>query len=455
MTQTPAATGEARRRMRRVATASLIGTAIEWYDFYIYGTAAALVFPKLFFPDFSPGAGLLASLSTFAVGFIARPLGGVVFGHFGDRVGRKKMLVITLLAMGLSTLAIGLMPGYASIGLAAPVLIVVLRFIQGFAVGGEWGGAVLMAVEHAPEGRRGFYGSWPQIGSPLGLVLSTSVFGAASLLPDAAFDSWGWRVPFLLSVVLIAVGMIIRLRLVESPVFAAVVAQGSRARVPFVQAVRHHAGAIAAAAGSFIIINTVFYLVTVLTMSWVTTELSVPRSTFLGAVLVAALCMCVTVPFFGALSDKLGRRRVFASGAALVAVFGFPLYALIETRSAALIWLGVFVVMALGHAAMYGPQGALYSEMFPPALRYTGASLGYQIGGMIGGLVPLAAQALLLRFDGASWPMAALLSGLAVVSLLSVLMAKARYQDGAGVADGTPAAAPTDAALAAGGTVAS
>jgi MHS family shikimate/dehydroshikimate transporter-like MFS transporter len=418
-----------RRQVAKVAFASLVGTTVEWYDFYIYGTAAALVFPKLFFPEFSTGAGLLASLSTYAVGFAARPLGGMLFGHYGDRAGRKKMLVVSLLAMGLATLAMGLVPGYAQIGLLAPVIVVLLRFVQGVAVGGEWGGAVLMAVEHAPPGRRGFYGSWPQIGSPLGLVLSTAAFSAVGALPDEAFLSWGWRVPFLLSSVLIIVGLVVRLRLMESPVFAQLAAEGRTARLPVKEAITGHGRSILGAAGAFVVINTVFYLVTVLGLSWGTSHVGIPRGTFLGAVLVAAALMCLTVPLFGALSDRLGRRPVFAAGAVLVALFAFPLFALIESGSTALLFLGVIVIMGVGHPLMYGPQAALYSEMFPAEVRYSGASLGYQVGGMLGGLVPLVASALLIRYDNASWPMATLLTIVALISLLSVLLIRARYAD--------------------------
>ncbi|GAB3362862.1 MFS transporter [Modestobacter lapidis] len=417
------------RQSTKVAFASLIGTTVEWYDFYIYGTAAALVFPQLFFPNFSPAAGLLASLSTYAVGFAARPLGGAVFGHYGDRVGRKKMLVISLLAMGLATLAMGLVPGFAQIGILAPIIIVALRFVQGVAVGGEWGGAVLMAVEHAPPGKRGFYGSWPQIGSPLGLVLSTAAFSAVGFLDDEAFLSWGWRVPFLLSSVLIIVGLVVRLRLMESPVFAQLEASGNTARMPVKEAITGHTRSILSAAGAFIIINTVFYLVTVLGLSWATTHLGIPRGTFLGAVLVAAVVMCFTVPLFGALSDRVGRRPVFAAGALLVGLFAFPLFAMIESGSTPLLFLGIIVIMGLGHPLMYGPQAALYAEMFPPEVRYSGASLGYQIGGMLGGLVPLVASALLVTYDNASWPMAALLAVIALISLGSLLTIRARYSD--------------------------
>jgi MFS family permease len=286
-----------------------------------------------------------------------------------------------------------------------------------------------MAVEHAPPGKRGFYGSWPQIGSPLGLVLSTAAFSTVGALDDQAFLSWGWRVPFLLSSILIVVGLVVRLRLMESPVFAQLEATGSTARMPVKDAITGHAPAILGAAGAFIVINTVFYLVTVLGLSWATSHLGIPRGTFLGAVLVAALVMCATVPLFGALSDRIGRRRVFAAGAVLVALFAFPLFALIESGSAPLLFLGVIVIMGIGHPLMYGPQAALYSEMFPANVRYSGASLGYQIGGMLGGLVPLLASALLIAYDNASWPMAALLAGIAVISLASLLTIRARYAD--------------------------
>ncbi|MGH3631399.1 MAG: MFS transporter, partial [Sciscionella sp.] len=302
-------------QVRKVALASLIGTTIEWYDFYIYGTAAALVFPAQFFPGFSPAAGVLASLATFAVGFASRPLGGFFFGHFGDRIGRKKMLVVTLLTMGIGTFLVGLMPNYAQAGLFAPLGLVILRFVQGFAVGGEWGGAVTMAVEHAPAAKRGFYGSWPQIGSPLGLVLATAIFDVVVNVPHDALQAWGWRIPFLLSAVLIVAGLIIRLRLFESPAFARVKAAKQQVKLPAAQVLRRHPGAILIAIGSFLAIEVVFYLVTVLTLSWGTKHADISRGTFLTGVLIAGCCMCVMMPIFGALSDRIGRRTVYAGGA--------------------------------------------------------------------------------------------------------------------------------------------
>jgi MHS family shikimate/dehydroshikimate transporter-like MFS transporter len=418
-----------RRQSRKVAMASLIGTTVEWYDFFLFGTAAALVFPELFFSDLSPASGLLASLASFGVGFVARPLGGAIVGHFGDRVGRKKMLVLTLLFMGGATVAMGLLPDFTAIGILAPILLVALRFIQGLSVGGEWAGAALMAVEHAPQGRRGFFGSWPMVGTPAGLVLSTAAFAAVGLLPNDAFLSWGWRLPFLLSAVLIVVGLVVRLRIIESPVFAQVVDEGRTDRLPIKTVFVSHWRSVIGAAGLLLSINTVFYLVTILSLSWATTELGVPRSTFLGAILVAGVGMCFSVPLVGALSDKIGRRTTFGIGIGIVIVMAFPLFMMIQSGSVPLIYLGVFIMMALAHCLMAGHIPALFSEMFPPAVRYTGASMGYQIGGMLGGLVPMLAASLLIAFDNAWWPLAALMAVIALVSLICLPLVKARYRD--------------------------
>ncbi len=415
--------------IKRVATASLIGTTIEWYDFYIYGAASATVVGGLFFPDFSPLAGTLAAFSTFAVGFIARPLGGVFFGHFGDRIGRKRMLILSLLIMGLATFAIGLLPTFDSIGVWAPITLVALRFIQGFAVGGEWGGAVIMAVEHAPPNRRGFYGSWPQMGVPIGLLMSTGLFALFSSMPSDDFESWGWRVPFLLSIFLVAVGLFIRLRVVETPVFAEVQKAGTVAKVPFLEMIRSDLRNVVLAAGIYLGHGVMFYVLSVFTLSYATTQLGLERSVIFTGTMLAAVFQASLVPVFGRLSDSLGRRRVYAGGAVFTLLFAFPLYWMIGTGQPVLVWTSVVLILGIAHPAMYAPTAALYAEMFPPRVRYSGASVGYQLGGATVGFVPLLATSLVGLGHGASWPISLLIVVSAVIGLVSVFSARTDYQD--------------------------
>jgi MFS family permease len=316
----------------RIAVASFIGTAIEFYDFYIYGTAAALVFNKLFFPSFSATAGTLAALATFAVGFIARPVGAILFGHFGDRLGRKRMLIAALLVMGLSTVAIGLVPSYATIGVAAPIALVVLRFAQGIGLGGEWGGAVLLATEYAPAGKRGLYSAFPQLGPAVGFVLGNALFLILNAtMSNETFAAWGWRVPFLASAVLLAVGYYIRMRIAETPVFQAAVEARERARVPFVELLRRQPGVLVLATLSFILAHTIFYTVTTFCLSYGTATLKIPRSTMLVGAIVAAAVMGVATLASAQLSDRLGRRRLCMGAAVLAAVWAFPLFALLQT----------------------------------------------------------------------------------------------------------------------------
>ena len=371
-------------QLRRVAAASFIGTAIEWYDYFLYGTAAALVFNVLFFPNFEPLAGTLAAFATYAVGFLARPLGGAVFGHMGDRVGRKRMLVITLFIMGTATFLIGCLPTYEAIGVAAPILLVVLRFLQGFAVGGEWGGAVLMAVEHAPEGRRGFFGSWPQLGSPAGLILSTVAFSLVAALPEADFLSWGWRVPFLVSVVLVMVGLVIRLQVLESPAFARMAELEERARVPLAEVVSDHLRTVVVALCAITVGIGGFYLYTTFLLSYATAQAGVEQSVILGAVTFAALVELVTILPFAALSDRVGRRPVAAGGALWVAVMSFPLFLAVESGRTPLIYLALGVLI-LGGSAHYGVMASFVAELFPTRVRYSGISLSYQLCGELTG----------------------------------------------------------------------
>jgi metabolite-proton symporter len=406
-----------------VVLASFIGTTIEWYDFFLYGTAAALVFNRLFFPTFDPLAGTMAALATYSVGFFARPVGGIVFGHLGDRMGRKSMLVTTLMLMGLATFQIGLLPTYAQAGVAAPVLLVVLRFIQGFGVGGEWGGAVLMAVEHGHRGRRGLYASWVQAGVPAGLLLATAVFNLCALLPEQAFMRWGWRVPFLLGIGLLGVGLFIRLRVLESPLFTQLQDQSKPVRVPFVEVIRRYPRNVLLAIGARFAENGCFYIFTVFVLTYASVQLGLPKTTILNGVLVASAVQFVVIPLFGVLSDHVGRRPVYLGGALALAVFAFPFFAMVDTRSTLAIWLAIIVGLIV-HAAMYAPQAAFFSELFGTEVRYSGASIGYQLASpLAGGLAPLIATALLQWSGGQPWPVAVYLIVLAAVTLVSVWLA--------------------------------
>jgi MHS family shikimate/dehydroshikimate transporter-like MFS transporter len=414
-----------------VAVASFVGTAIEWYDFFLYGTAAALVFNRLFFPTYDPLVGTVLSFATFAVGFVARPVGGIVFGHFGDRIGRKAMLSLTLLIMGVATFAIGVLPTYGQIGVAAPILLVALRLVQGFGVGGEWGGAVLMAIEHAPANRRGFYGSWPQTGVPAGLLLSTGVFALVSRLPSEAFQTWGWRVPFLLSVALVGVGTLIRVRLAESPSFERVKTAKKPARLPILDVLRHHPRSVLLSMGARLAENAFFYIYTTFVLAYATEQLHVARQTVLTGVLLAAGLDVFAIPLFGWLSDRLGRRPVYMFGAAFSGLFVVPFFLLVGTGRGELVALALVAGITIGHAAMYGPQASFFSELFGTRVRYSGASLGYQLASVLaGGLSPLIAAALLHWTGGAWWAIAAYMVALAGVTLLSVYLAAETSRDG-------------------------
>ncbi|GAA3236831.1 MFS transporter [Nonomuraea helvata] len=384
-------TGSA-QQTRRVILAGLIGTSLEWYDFFLYTTAATLVFPKLFFSSLDPFNATLASLTTNAVAFVARPLGGVVFGHFGDRAGRKTVLVVTLLVMGVSTFLIGVLPGYASVGVAAPILLALLRFVQGLGLGGEWGGAVIMSIEHGDGRRRGFNASWPQVGVPAGYVLATGLLTVLSFaMSDAAFLSWGWRVPFLLSGVLVFVGLWVRLRISESPLFAEVEERGAKARMPLLEVVRTHPRALLSAFTARIGVDAAFYIFTAYIIVYLTTVLHLPRSYALNAVLIGSALELVLIPLAGALSDRFGRRPVYLVGVVGAAVWAFAFFPLLDSRSFPLIALAA-VVALVTHAAMYGPQAAFIAELFSTRLRYSGASMGYQVAGIVGGaLAPIIA----------------------------------------------------------------
>jgi MHS family shikimate/dehydroshikimate transporter-like MFS transporter len=402
----------------------MIGTTIEWYDFFIFGTASALVFGRLFFPTFSELAGTLAAFASFAVGFVARPVGGLVFGHVGDRIGRKTTLVLTLTMMGLATFAMGLMPTYAAIGVWAPILMVVLRFLQGLAVGGEWGGAVLMATEHSGRERRGLFGAFPQMGSAVGGLMSTGMFLAMQQLPAESFLSWGWRVPFLISIVLVLVGLFIRLRIMESPVFAQLKEARQVVKMPVFDLLRSDARNVLLAAGLFLAHGVLFYAMTVYTLAYTTSQYGLAQNTYLVGVTAAGAVQILTIPALGALSDKLGRRPVIVFGTLFIVAFAVPLNFMITSQIPVLAWLAVVIGICVGHNAVYAPTAALYSEMFPAHVRYSGTSLGYQLGGAIAGFVPLIAASLVGAAGGAYWPIPALIAVTGGIGFVCILLVR-------------------------------
>ena len=418
------------RSLRQVALASFVGTAIEWYDFFLYGTAAALVFNELFFPKAEPTVGTLAAFATFAVGFSARPVGGLIFGHYGDRVGRKSMLVLSLLIMGLSTAAIGVLPTFNSIGIAAPVLLVVLRMLQGIGVGGEWGGAVLMSTEHAPTGRRGLYGSFPQMGVPAGLLLSTVMFAVMqSVTSESAFMSWGWRVPFLFSIVLVAVGLFIRLRLAESPAFQTVRDSDEQSSRPIVDAVKEHPRNVLVAMGMRVGENAVFYIFTVFVLAYAEDTLKLGKSTMLTGLAISAAVGLITVPLWGRMSDRLGRKKVYLAGALFSFLFPFAFFGMVDTKETLLIYAAMILGVNVGHDLMYGPQAAYFSELFGTKCRYSGASLGYQLASVFGGgFAPLIAAALLAAGGGKPTYVALYMMGIGLITLIATIAAPETYR---------------------------
>jgi MFS family permease len=451
------------RSILKVAMTSLAGTSIEWYDFFLYGTAAALVLPTVIFAsDLDPLVGLLASFSTFAVGFLARPIGGIVFGHFGDRVGRKKALVVALLIMGASTTLIGCLPSYAMIGAAAPLLLIALRFAQGLAIGGQWAGAVLLVTESAPPNRRGFYGSFAQVGAPVGIVLANLAFliASSSMSPES-FLSWGWRVPFLLSVALIGLALYVQLRLEDTAEFqqlrqlkeqhdAQALALLARERgmsveavraeqmalkrpSPVLEALRTYPKQIALAAGAFLSVQVTFYVLVAFVVAYGTNKagLNLPRSTMLAAVLIGAVAMIPVLLTSAAISDRYGRRGIYMLGAVLVGVWGFVMFPLIDTGEFLYIVLAVSVGQMLV-GIMYGPQAAFLSEMFSTKVRYSGASLGYQLGAILGGaMAPLLATALLARYHS-TFGISVYIAVASAITVISTYMLKETNTETAG-----------------------
>ena len=407
-------------RLRAVA-ASTVGTTIEWYDFFLYGTAAALVFPQVFFPSASHGVGVLLSFGTYTVGFAARPVGAIIFGHFGDRAGRKATLIVTLLLMGIATALMSVLPSYASIGVTAPVLLVILRVLQGIGVGGEWGGSVLLSMEWGTQRRRGFWASWPQVGVPIGLMLSTGMIKLFSSIAGPGFDTWGWRVPFALSLVLVGIGLYVRLRVLESPAFGEVRRERAVVRLPVLQVIREQPRELISSAFIRMSEQAPFYLFVTFVLDYGTNHLNLSKDPLLNDVLIAAAVGLVSIPLFGYLSDRIGRRLMYGIGIVCVAAFAFPYYGLLNTKEAGLILLAI-VLSLVFHDMQYGPQAALIAESFGPATRYSGAGLGYQLASVIaGGPAPLIAAAIVDATNSSTW-VSVYIIGCAVLAMAALLI---------------------------------
>jgi metabolite-proton symporter len=408
---------------RRVLLASAVGSALEWYDFFIYGTAAALVFGQLFFPKSDPRLGTLLAFATFGVGFLARPLGGLVFGHLGDRLGRKPVLVITLLLVGAGTFLIGFLPTYESIGVWAPILLVAMRLLQGFGAGAEYGGAVIMAVEHAPPGRRGLYGSFAPMGVTVGILLANGVFALFSALPKEDFLAWGWRVPFLLSFVLILVGLYIRAKVSETPVFSEIAAKSAAARSPVVEAVKQHPREFWVVVGARLAENGLGYLFPVFALNYMTQQLHLDKPMILQGNMLAYAVQLLTIPIFSLLSDRIGRRPVYIGGAIFSALFAFPFFVLVNTQSQPIIYLALILAIGVGVGAMFGPQAAYFAELFGGRVRYSGFAFARELGSILaGGPAPFIAAWLLLQSGGQPWSVAVYMIVLALLTALAVFL---------------------------------
>lgn len=405
---------------RLAGISSMVGTTIEWYDFFIYGAAAALIFNKLFFPNLDPLTGVLAAFATYAVGFIGRPLGGLVFGHFGDKIGRKSMLLLTLMLMGIPTVLIGLLPTYESIGYWAAIGLVILRFIQGMAMGGEWGGAVLMAVEHAPEGKKGFWGSLPQASTGGGLMLASIALGLVSLLPEQALFSWGWRIPFLASIILLVVGWYIRVKVPESPDFEKVKQQAEAVKVPALQVFKQHPKQLISIIVARAAENAWFYIASTFTLAYTTTQLGIARQEILFATICGAAVILVMTPLCGHLSDKVGQRNMFMFGLCVLALYCYPFFSMLNSKDPVLVWTAIVLAIGVVFPLMYAPQAQLFARQFPAEIRYSGISISVQLAGVVGGgLAPLIATKLLSVGGGNPYLIMLYIASMAVVAIIA------------------------------------
>lgn len=419
-----------KKDIRVVMLSCVVGTTVEWYDFFLYGMAAGLVFNKLYFPSDDPLIGTILAFASFAVGFVARPVGGLIFGHIGDRVGRKKTLVTTMMIMGVATFFIGTIPTHAAIGVAAPLILVVCRIAQGVAVGGEWGGAVLMAVEYAPKGKRGFYGSFPQIGLAIGLVLGTGVFAfLGAVMSDESFLSWGWRIAFMLSAVLVGVGLFIRLKVMETPAFAKLAKAEARAVIPAVELVKDVQSRrnIVLGMGARWAEGVAFNLWAVFIITYAAENLKIDQQTILMAVMVGAVVMVGAIPLMGRLSDRFDRRRMYGLGVVLLGILTYPAFMLIGTGNPLLIFLTIAIVLGIVYPIVYAPESSLFAELFPTWIRYSGISVVYQISGIVAsGMTPLILSYLLRVSDGRIGAIMVYITAVTIVSAVSVLLIRRR-----------------------------
>lgn len=417
------------KQMRKVWIASLVGSSIEWFDYFLYGTVAALVFNQLFFVTEDPTVGLLLAYASFALAFFIRPFGGVIFAHIGDRIGRKKTLVITLSLMGVATFGMGLLPTYQAIGVWAPILLITLRLVQGLGIGGEWGGALLLAVEYAPKEKRGLYGAIPQMGVTIGMVLGTIALSLMTLLPEGSFMTWGWRIPFIFSALLVIFGLWIRKGIEETPSFKKVQESGDIPKLPIVDTFKYHWREVLIAIGAKVVETAPFYIFGTFVVSYATTNLGFSRTTTLNAVMIGTIVTTILIPIMGSLSDRIGRKKVYIAGTVGMALFAFPYFWMLQQQSVVLLVIATVIALGIIWAPITAVLGTMFSEIFDAKVRYTGITLGYQIGAAVaGGTAPLVATSLMLEFNNSYIPVACYIIFTALVSLVAIWAVKDRSQ---------------------------